>query len=259
MLRELQGQLVSGLFDAKKESAIIERIVGSDSRSAEASLEIYRGSVFGVLSSALAEVYPVCKKLVGSTFFEAMAARFIKHMCSRSPDLADYGGELPEFIETFPHANSVPYLPDVARLEWAWHRAFNAPDSERLDFRALSRIAETERNSFVFQLRPETALLESPFPVLRIWEANQSDCDAVGTVALDEGCVKLLVWPDGLTISIDPLDEPEWLFLKKVRQETPFDVLCNLILDQYPNVDLGSLLASMVQRGCLARGSDGRR
>jgi hypothetical protein len=35
-----------------------------------------------------------------------------------SPILLKYGGRFPTFIETFRPTSSLPYLADVARLEW---------------------------------------------------------------------------------------------------------------------------------------------
>ncbi|MCT0230706.1 DNA-binding domain-containing protein [Synechococcus sp. CS-1324] len=56
------------------------------------------------------EIYPVCKRLVGAPFFAAMAARYVSEHASTSPDLGDYGGELPAFLRAF-----TPMAPGVQR------------------------------------------------------------------------------------------------------------------------------------------------
>jgi len=59
---------------------------------------------------------------VGEEFFGAMAAAFVLECPPRSPVLASYGDELPEFIAGFASARDLAYLPDVARLEAAHTR-----------------------------------------------------------------------------------------------------------------------------------------
>lgn len=48
------------------------------------------------------EIYPVCERLVGAPFFAAMAGRYANEHASSSPDLGDFGGELPAFLRAFP-------------------------------------------------------------------------------------------------------------------------------------------------------------
>ncbi|MCP9828035.1 putative DNA-binding domain-containing protein [Synechococcus sp. L2F] len=47
------------------------------------------------------EIYPICERLVGEPFFAAMAARCASEHASPSPDLGDFGGELPAFLRAF--------------------------------------------------------------------------------------------------------------------------------------------------------------
>lgn len=58
------------------------------------------------------EIYPVCERLVGEPFFAAMAGRYASEHASTSPDLGDYGGELPAFLRAFtPNGNGCSMPP----------------------------------------------------------------------------------------------------------------------------------------------------
>jgi hypothetical protein len=137
-----------------------------------ARLRVHRETTLGALAGALEATYPVCARLVGPEFFHAAARRFAREVPSRSPDLTDYGAELADWLAAFEPARALPYLPDVARLEWALHRA---------------------------RYTGATALLESPFPIDRIWETNQPGFTGDDRVSLDEGGAELRVscGPDG--------------------------------------------------------------
>src|SRR5260370_23822662 len=93
--------------------------------SAADRLSIYRNTLYGTLTNALRLSYPAVHRLVGAEFFEASAQKFIEDEPPRGAYLDDYGAGFPDFLARFPAAASVPYLPDVARLEWAVSRALH--------------------------------------------------------------------------------------------------------------------------------------
>ena len=70
-----------------------------------------------------------------------MARAFIAQNRPRSAIIAEYGDDLPDFIEGFEAASSVPYLADVARIEMAWTQAYHAADAVPLGVEALAGIA----------------------------------------------------------------------------------------------------------------------
>ena len=252
MLRELQQHFFHGLFRNQNDSPILELIDDSGARSPVEQLAVYRDSVFGGLTKALAGIYPVCRKLVGERFFDAMAGRFIVQIPSCSPDLNDYGDELAAFIAGFPPAAPLPYLPDVARLEWAWHQAFNSADRPGIDMQALAEIDEARREHIVFRLAKSTTLLASAYPIHRIWEVNQDEYKGDDSVDLDEGGVKLIVWRHDLTMRIDPVKASEWRLLTELAQGRSFGRVCERFSRHHPANDIGAVLAGAIQRGWIA-------
>jgi hypothetical protein len=181
-------------------------------------VRIYRRAVLGTLTRALGDIYPVCCRLAGQRFFESMARAYVHQTPSQSPDLGDYGKSFSQFIADFSPAQSLPYLSDVARLEWLWHRAFHAQDEAPLDSSAVSDIPEAAQASVIFRLPRSAALLASGYPVHRIWQVNQPDWHGGSTVHLDEGAACLIIWRQGYDVRIDPLDEARWWFLTEVAR-----------------------------------------
>jgi len=93
---------------------------------------VYRNNVIVSLVDALADSYPVVQALVGEDFFRAMAAEFARGNPPRSPVLAWYGAGFADFVADFPPAAGLPYLADVARLEWLRVEAWHAADADPL-------------------------------------------------------------------------------------------------------------------------------
>ena len=93
---------------------------------------VYRNNVTVSLIDALAAVYPAVQRITGADFFRAMARFHIRETPPTSPLLFEYGRDFPDFIARYPHAEAMPWLADVARLERAWLDAYHAADAPAL-------------------------------------------------------------------------------------------------------------------------------
>ena len=209
---------------------------------------IYKGSITASLNRALREIYPVCNRLTGDNFFNAMGKEFMRVTPSRSADLANYGENFPEFLADFKHAADLPYLPDVARLEWAWHRAFHAADETGFDTGKLAAVQDNDKGQIVFKLPLSASLISSEYPVHHIWKVNQDDYPGDQTVNIDEGAVDLIIWRKGYDMHIDPLDAGEWYLLKGIQQQRSFSELCS----EKAGYEIDILLPHCVQQGWIA-------
>ncbi|HTO69602.1 MAG TPA: DNA-binding domain-containing protein [Myxococcota bacterium] len=155
-------------------------------------LAIHRRNVAAAHADALAAIHPACLSLVGEEFFAHCARRFAREVPSRSPDLNDYGAELGGFLARFEPARALPYLADVARLEWLLHRARHSLVSEAIDAARLAALEPERRAELRFPLAPGTGLLASPYPVDRIHAASQPGAGDA-RVDLDDGAACLVV------------------------------------------------------------------
>jgi len=198
VLRDVQRAMADLLMAAETPD---ERTAGDLIRGGKLSaahrLKVYRHNVFSNLRGALRDIFPVVNRIVGDAFFLHAADQFIRAAASRSGDLNRFGREWPAFLADYPHATELPYLPDVAKLEWAWHECFHAADAATLDLERLKSVAPDAYASLVFHLHPAVRLLASAYPVLRIWQVNQADFG--GDMQLDwtRGGDTLMVRRDG--------------------------------------------------------------
>jgi len=250
-LRELQILFRDAVFEGGNDSALpafSEHVRATPGLSPSEHALIYRRAVIGTLVTAMGRIYPVVERLVGGQFFDAMARRYVRAAPSRTPDLAEYGGDFAEFLADFEPAATLPYLPDVARLEWAWHRAFNAPDEAPLDPAELATVPASDVPFLQFRLPASGHLLTSDYPVERIWQVNQDDWDGDQTVDLDAGGARLLVWRQGYEMRIDMLTPDEWWLLGAISRGESFGAIGNA--PQAARLD--ELLPACVRRGWIA-------
>ncbi|MGB3508290.1 MAG: DNA-binding domain-containing protein [Microcoleaceae cyanobacterium] len=216
------------------------------------SLAIYRNNVVGNLSSTLKSIYPVCCQLVGEKFFNATALKFINQFPALSPNLGDYGEQFPDFIANFTPVKHLPYLSDVASIEWHWHRVFCGEDTKGLDFQALGEIPQEKWEELIFYLPKNSVLLESVYPIHRIWQVNQPDYQGDEIVSLEEGGIKIFLWRQGYDMRIDLPNDIEWELLTAFQGNYPLKIICEKLAAAAPKVDVGFLLPLFVQRGWIA-------
>ena len=187
-------------------------------------LGFYRGNVQASVYKALRSAYPVCERLVGESFFEGMAYAYAAAVPSTSGDLNAYGDALPDFVRGFAPAVSLPYLADVALLEWHVHRAHYAADRPPLDLRGLAALPAERFAEVVAQLHPACSLLTTRTPAARIWIAHQPGRDGDFEVDLDDGPDRALVHRPAYRVEVALLDPAPYAWLSACAQGATLDV-----------------------------------
>src|SRR5262245_16697633 len=138
-LRELQHGFRAAIL-ADDETGVSPTVVDDDI-GASARLAIYRHHVFMSLTAVLEATYPVVTRLVDRRFFGWVADRYVRAHPPTGPCLFEYGSAFPAFLAEFPACAHLPWLADVARLEWAMNVALHAPDTAVLEPATLSALA----------------------------------------------------------------------------------------------------------------------
>ncbi len=248
MLRDLQTRFAAALLDEHPDMA--GRVRAGRFPAAQ-HFQVYRNNLVESLTGALRAVYPVTEKLVGDGFFRYAAHEYLRAHRPRSGNLHDFGDAFADFLAGFVPAAELPYLPDVARLEWAWHLAFHAADAPAFDFARLGAVPAEQHETLRFVLHPSAHLLASEFPVVRIFEINQEGYDGDTHVDLAEGGVRALVIRRELTVYVEPLAAGEAALLSALAEEQPLGAAVQAALTAQADFDLTATLADHLRRGTL--------
>lgn len=179
-------------------------------RGGPPGLAIYRANTRQNWAGALAGAYPIVRKIVGERFFDALCAEYARQRPSVSGDLNEYGAALAQFVDAFAGTRDLPYLPDVARMEWLAHRAYYAADPIRFD---PSRLSQDDAENWRLRLAPACALLASPWPLGRLWTVHQDDFDGDVDVDLEAGPDRVLVHRPAWRVRVCSLADGDYRFL----------------------------------------------
>lgn len=224
---------------------------GVNNRFADAQrFQIYRNNIFIGLREALAGVYPVINKLVGDEFFQQVAREYIHRYPAGDGNVHEFGAGFPEFLVNFPGAEGLPYLPDVARLEWAYHQTFHAPQAGVLNIQALASLDESASEHLRFQVSYCCRLLSSDYPVLNIWQANQEGHEDE-IVDLDEGGTQLVVMRSGFDVVFRSLNKAVFALLDALSKNRLFTDACAEAVAIDPDCDIGAMLNDLIAQRLL--------
>jgi len=182
-LADLQGQFAAALRDPEQPPPAQAR--GPAETACGRRFDVHRNNMTVSLVEALESSYPAVRRLVGDEYFAAVARAFVHAHPPRSPVLLHYGGTFADFLQDLPSASGVPYLGDVARLEWARIAALHAADSASATLTALADIPEHHLPDLRLRLHPSLTLIRSRWPIADLWQACRQPEDGV-EVRIDE-------------------------------------------------------------------------
>jgi hypothetical protein len=172
-----QQDFAAALFDP---SGIIPAGIraGASPRAASA-FAVYRNNVASGLINVLRARFPTIARSVGDESFHALALRFVALHPPRSPVLIGYGEGFPAFLGDLNTTPCAEYLADIARLEVARGRAYHAADVEPIAAPQFAALTPEQLPDLRVVLHPSVILLQSRFPCVSAWEANQPDSDGL--------------------------------------------------------------------------------
>jgi Putative DNA-binding domain len=228
-------------------------IIGSTFAQNDRGFLVYRANGLEMARKALAGTYPVMQQLIGDDSFSALAAALWQAHPPRRGDLAQWGGELAEFVRQSPQLAEEAYLPDVARAEWALHQRATAPDEARNQ--ASFQLLITSDPAVVKLCITKTCeCLPSAWPLPAIWLAHQSATDLerpgfelVGELLHQQVAQTALIWRDGHRPRLREVLPGEAGFLAVLQQGQSLDVA----LQGTPEFDFAAWLPQAVQTGLL--------
>jgi hypothetical protein len=239
-LFRLQSDFATALRDRDRTATLAPWLAG-DAAHAERRVAIYRANIVAAADKALTAAYPVIRQVVGPEFFHGLAREYQRATPSKCGDLHEFGGAFDAFLARFEHVQDMPWLPDVARLEWAAHRAYGAADAPGWDPASLATVDTDAQSAIRFQWTPGLAVVASARPIVRIWTIHQPAYTGEFSVAWDLA-ETALVARDGFAVTVAACTFGEAAFMSASQAGHTLGDAAEAALAQDPRFDLGALL-----------------
>lgn len=245
-LAQQQQAFATALFDPV---AALPSFAGT---AVQERFALYRGNVSATWRRTLGQAYPVVLALVGEDFFAGLARAYGRKMPSDSADLNQFGARFADFLAAFPPVAAFPYLPDMARLEWALHLAHYAADAQALAPESLAALHPDQLEVRRFTLHPACALLASNWQVAALWQAHQEG-EGQGMFPQDMQVASwVLVCRPRWKPQVQVVDAAAHAALLALQQGKTFGAALDVAFEQDPAFDLAAHLRQWLAHAVLA-------
>ncbi len=213
-----------------------------DDGTAPERFNVYRNNFVVLNGDALADMYPTIRRLIGDEAFRSLANRYVRTHPPESRTLLLYGDRFPGFLESIPELSRLPYLSDVARLEFAWTCAYHAPDAQLLGRDEVASIAAETFTRFGLEPHPSMHCISSDYPAYRIWAANQEE-GSEETISLDSGPSHILIVRPGMEVETREVGEGAFLFLQRLQAGDSIEDAFDMAMQSDSAFDLAEFFA----------------
>jgi hypothetical protein len=243
-LRELQVAFLDGTL--RGSPAQISSLIAASELAPEARVAIYANNAREGFLQALTATFPVVERLAGQDWFRQTGREYMSSHPSRSGNLHHIGERFAAFLDDALRDSEYVYFADVARLEWAYQEVLIAADHPSFDLAALSGVSPDAYDSLVFRVHPAVRLVESRYPVLAIWKANQAEA-VQSAVSLDDGPARVLIVRREDHVELRELDAPAFELLAAFTRGATLGEAFELAADADETADLAKVLGRVVK------------
>jgi len=176
----------SPVDDDAAQSAIAAMVATGDARlTASKQIEIYREQFFLRHLEVLRDDFRALEHLLGDEGFGALARAYLAAHPPSSFTLRDLGAHVVSFVASAAPWNEDPFVADVARVEWAFVEAFDAPDDAAIEAASIAAIPEAAWPAARIALQPsmQRLALEHPAHDYRILARTSADAESLLALA----------------------------------------------------------------------------
>lgn len=220
-----------------------------DGSAARPGLSIYRNTSAKGCADALVAQFPTVQQVVGADWLSAAAVAHAAAHPPRAASLLMYGADFAEWLAVFPPAAEMPFLADLARLDWLWTEAHLAADAPALDASALTGLTPEGFASHRLVLHPAARFATFADGAPSLWVALRSPGDALRELALDDAAEAMLFVRPGLAIDHRVLSPGTHAFLANCAAGDSLAAAAMAALAAEPGLDLLSAFADLVAAG----------
>jgi uncharacterized protein (UPF0276 family) len=247
-LAAMQQAFAAGLFDPGAEPRALVQFKGDGN---ERRFGLYRGNLTVTWDKIMSAAYPVLRQLVGDEFFSALTRAYGMANPSLDADLNRFGATFAEFLERFQHVAEYPYLPDMARFEWALHRAHYGADAHPVAAPELAALTPEQFEAARVTLHPACRLFASAWAIVPLWQAHQAGSGADFPAPLASPSHGLIARPRWKT-EVVVLDQAAYAALTALAEGQSFGAALDAAFDIDEGFDVSGQLKQWIALGVIA-------
>ena len=236
-------------------SSFADTLRGGPTLDVDTGLAIYHNAYLSRLQDVLRHDFGALCYWLGDDEFALLTQAYVRRYPSAHYSLRWLGERFAAFILEHLRAEHAAPVAELARLEWAFTLAFDAPQGEPLTLDAMAQLPPHAWPGLQVALAPSVQQLRCHFNTVAIWRASKDESEFPDSQALEFAQV-CLVWRHQNVCHYRSLKTEEAWALAGMTSGWNFSELCTQLLVTYGEgapLQAVTWLKQWVQDGLLER------
>lgn len=196
----------------------------------EERMSVYADGYKTRIMEGIGDVFPAVRHLTGERLFYELSRDYVTKFPSREYNLSRVGCLFPEFLSGTETAGNLPFLADLARLEWQVSLAFHALQTEPVKPQELAGISPEKWGHLQFVFQEGFGLLESAYPVFDLWQARKTPISEV-SIRVEGNPQQVIIFRSGLEVQCLQTDACQVRLLNELRRGTCLEEALEIFSD----------------------------
>ncbi len=251
-LRETQLGIRDRILSHRKAMASGAWLNPQGGVSGDERMDVYADGYVARMMEALAEVYETVHHLLGQDAFVELTEAYMHAHPSRSYNLNFIGDHMADFIRTTPFIQKLPFLSDLAVLEWNVAQAFHAFHADVFDPAKIQGLKEEDWDKLKIQFQSSVSVVSSEWPILDIWQARNKPLKEI-SVDLVGRPQTVLVYRRDLDVVCQSIDAVQAELIRALRNKRTLGDSCAMLAEKTQDEEppIGEWFSAWVGQGIL--------
>lgn len=214
-LSETQSLFKKNILNAQNDPTAFNEFKPAGKLSLEQAFNLYHSIYEARLTEVLMSHFPAVRWVLGKDLFNKICHKYVETQPSVTYNLHSYGNTFPEFLKEDHDSKAIPFLYDLARLEWTLKEVQDRPSPSPLPGKHIEELLHSE--DFKVQFIDAMEIFESPYAVYDIWDQRMSSAYQFEDINWNRS-ESLLVYKDQKKLCLIRIDALEAEVLKELKE-----------------------------------------
>ena len=210
---------------------------------------IYKNNIRMTQKNALELLYPCVLSVVGDICFSELVMTYLDVTPGQQEAVYEIGRAFSHFLKDKEHLFKLPYLWELASLEWTRYEIYHGKGGEPLSEATLKEcLLSFKEASSYFMMNPASKLMTFEYPIFDIFQCCYGKQEAV---YLEKKQNYLLVIQRQGKVYCEPLSPGEFVFLSFLQEGYPWQIICEKTWQVDPQAEVSWYLQDHLFRGTM--------
>jgi hypothetical protein len=216
-------------------------------------INLYRNNFIISLKQLLEQLFPVTQALVGRDYFIQTSGQFIHQCALKEAHLNHYGSQFVTFLEQLNALEAMPFIAQMAAMEWHLDRISHIFHEPHFDFNGLAQVAADNYLNIQFNLASSCQLLTSNMNLIALHsDLSVTTADAIeltNEAHYQQVSYILVLQNQNGESALMPLSLQHWRWLTGLKNNLSLAQLC--AIEQTDLTTLMMQITDWIALGCI--------